>query len=269
MSSSDPVTPAQTVGAADERATRGHGAAAVEQAANLAAQKAMVRARMFGTATAKIGRYAILDVLGAGGMGTVYACFDDQLDRRVALKLVKGAATQEARGRMLREAQALAKLSHPNVVPVFEVGEHLGRVYIAMEYVRGSTLQRWQADEARDWADVFDAYLQAGFFGLGTSCRLKVRREHVLERLLRAKAKGVANDPSVLDPVDAEHSGRHPEVIPRDDVPNWPVQKDVVGFDDSLCDLAALGLVLDLQRVLAQERLRNLFGDARRRGCVE
>lgn len=66
----------------------------------------------------KIGRYAVLNLLGRGGMGTVYACFDDQLDRRVALKLVKNAGSAHSGKRMLREAQAMAKLSHPNVVPV-------------------------------------------------------------------------------------------------------------------------------------------------------
>lgn len=161
MSSSEPATPARSQGGPHERVTPREEDGAGGQP-DRAAQKAMVRARMFGTAAATIGRYAILEVLGAGGMGTVYACFDDQLDRRVALKLVQGAATEEARLRMLREARVMAKLSHPNVVPVFEVGEHLGRMYVAMEYVRGSTLRRWQSDPERTWAEVLDAYHQAG-----------------------------------------------------------------------------------------------------------
>lgn len=131
-----------------------------------AAERASVKAKLFGSPraadAAMVGRYAILKVLGEGGMGTVYACFDDQLDRRVALKLLKGPESEDARKRMLREAQAMAKLSHPNVVPVFEVGEHEGQLFVAMEYVRGQTLARWQSEEERDWKDVLEKYLQAG-----------------------------------------------------------------------------------------------------------
>ncbi|MEM6295475.1 MAG: serine/threonine-protein kinase, partial [Myxococcota bacterium] len=130
------------------------------------AERARVRAKLFGTSRADeaptIGRYAILKVLGEGGMGTVYACFDDKLDRRLALKLLKGPESDAARKRMLREAQAMAKLSHPNVVPVFEVGEHNGQLFVAMEYVKGMTLARWQSEEDRDWREVLEKYLQAG-----------------------------------------------------------------------------------------------------------
>ncbi len=110
----------------------------------------------------KIGRYTILRLIGEGGMGTVYACFDDQLDRQVALKLVRGIAGAEARTRMLREAQAMAKLSHPNVVPVFEVGEHETQLFVAMEYVRGRTLEQWQEEQKPGWPLVLGMYIQAG-----------------------------------------------------------------------------------------------------------
>ncbi len=128
------------------------------------ARRAAVKSKMFGTAPdgPKIGRYTVLDVLGEGGMGTVYAAHDDQLDRPVAIKLVKGGQTADARQRMLREAQAMAKLSHPNVVPVFEVGEHDGRLFVAMEYVRGHTLKRWRDDGVRPWTEVVEKYIQAG-----------------------------------------------------------------------------------------------------------
>lgn len=155
MSTPGPPTPPGA--AVSERATKD---GAATRHAHKDAQKAMVRARMFGTAAATIGRFAILSVLGEGGMGTVYACFDDQLDRRVALKLVKGTTSSHARQRILREARAMATLSHPNVVPVFEVGEHLGRLYVAMEFIKGQALVHWQRD--RDWREVVAAYRQAG-----------------------------------------------------------------------------------------------------------
>lgn len=124
-----------------------------------------IRARMFSTSVApKIGRYRVLNVLGEGGMGIVYGCFDESLERRVALKLVRGDHTQTARRRMLREARAMAKLSHPNVVPVFEVGEHEGQLFVAMEFIKGTTLFSWQSQDgvARPWKDVLAHYLQAG-----------------------------------------------------------------------------------------------------------
>src|SRR5690606_20128736 len=92
---------------------------------------------------AMVRRYVILELLGAGGMGEVFSAYDPELDRRIALKLVKPRQkerTQEARSRLLREAQALAKLSHPNVVAVYDVGEHGDRVFIAMEHVEGRTM---------------------------------------------------------------------------------------------------------------------------------
>jgi len=110
----------------------------------------------------KIGRYAILEVLGEGGMGTVYAVYDDKLDRRVALKLVRGVSSGTTRKRMLREAQAMAKLSHPNVVPVFEVGEHRGELFIAMEFVQGKTLRDWRDESPRTWREILSTYIQAG-----------------------------------------------------------------------------------------------------------
>jgi predicted Ser/Thr protein kinase len=122
-----------------------------------------VKAKLFAQSKAPtIGRYAVLQMLGEGGMGTVYAVYDDRLDRRVALKLVKGSQSDAARSRMLREAQAMAKLSHPNVVPVYEVGEERGQLFVAMEYVQGVTLRQWSDAQARDWADVLERYIQAG-----------------------------------------------------------------------------------------------------------
>jgi serine/threonine protein kinase len=75
----------------------------------------------------RLGRYVVLDVLGEGGMGTVYAAFDAELDRKLAVKLLhaqltRGDESLEARRRLLREAQAMAKLSHPNVVAIHDVG---------------------------------------------------------------------------------------------------------------------------------------------------
>ena len=112
----------------------------------------------------RIGRYTILRRLGRGGMGVVYAAYDDKLDRKIALKLVYVSRERGTIGqaRLLREAQALARLSHPNVVQVYEVGEHDRQVFLAMEFVSGVTLRSWARATPRPWREVLAIYLQAG-----------------------------------------------------------------------------------------------------------
>jgi tetratricopeptide (TPR) repeat protein/predicted Ser/Thr protein kinase len=107
-----------------------------------------------------LGRYVVLGELGAGGMAVVYAAFDAELDRKVALKLVR--AEPERRARVRREAQAMARLSHPNVAQIYDVGEHEDSVFIAMEHVTGQTLGDWLRARRSDWRQVRDVFLQAG-----------------------------------------------------------------------------------------------------------
>ena len=118
-----------------------------------------------------VGRYVILGQLGAGGMSVVYSAYDPDLDRKVAIKVLRTdaelAADLESSGGstgspLWREAQALAKLSHPNVVPVFDVGTLDGRVFIAMEQVEGQTLAAWLDEKSRSWRDVVARFIQAG-----------------------------------------------------------------------------------------------------------
>ena len=112
----------------------------------------------------RIGRFVVLRILGEGGMGVVYSAYDEELERKVAIKLVREAAHDgtEGRPRMLREAQAMARLSHPNVVQVYEVGEHEGQIFIALEFVRGETLAEHLAGAGRPWQEIRDLFVQAG-----------------------------------------------------------------------------------------------------------
>ena len=114
---------------------------------------------------AQLGRYIILEPLGAGGMGEVYTAYDPALDRRVALKVIRPMAdhgsTEGARSLLLAEAQALAKLSHPHIVHVYDVGTLGGDIYIAMEYIDGITLKAWLA-EARTWQATIATFMEAG-----------------------------------------------------------------------------------------------------------
>ena len=114
----------------------------------------------------QVGRFLPLKVLGQGGMGVVYAAYDPDLDRKVALKLlrVKGGHEdlEQGRARLLREAQAMARISHPNVIPVFEVGQWDSQIYVAMALVDGGTLRDWTKARPRTWQELLDKYLAAG-----------------------------------------------------------------------------------------------------------
>jgi eukaryotic-like serine/threonine-protein kinase len=118
---------------------------------------------------AKLGRYVILSRVGAGGMGVVFAAYDPELDRKVAIKLLRGSPggsgpkeLAEQRNRLLREAQAMAKLSHPNVITVHDVGTIDDQVFVAMEFVDGSTLTGWLRERKRPWREVMAVLLAAG-----------------------------------------------------------------------------------------------------------
>jgi tetratricopeptide (TPR) repeat protein/predicted Ser/Thr protein kinase len=106
-----------------------------------------------------MGRYLVLERLGAGGMGVVYAAYDPDLDRKVALKLLHGTAGDEERQRLLREAQAMARLAHPNVVTVHDVCPVGERLFIAMEFVDGQTLGAWLRERKRSWREIVEVLL--------------------------------------------------------------------------------------------------------------
>ncbi len=111
------------------------------------------------------GRYVLLERAGTGAMGEVFAAWDPELARRVALKLLRVDGVGGAAGtreRLLAEARAMARLSHPSIVPVYDVGEARGRTFVAMEYVDGMTLRDWAARGSRDWREVVRIYAQAG-----------------------------------------------------------------------------------------------------------
>ena len=93
------------------------------------------------TSLSQVGRYQILDKLGQGGMGSLYLARDPAIDRLVAIKLLRDDFdNQELRERFAREARSAGRLRHPNIVVVFDVGDHEGQPFIAMEYIPGETL---------------------------------------------------------------------------------------------------------------------------------
>jgi tetratricopeptide (TPR) repeat protein/predicted Ser/Thr protein kinase len=111
-----------------------------------------------------VGRYTILEVVGRGGYGEVYAAYDPELDRKIAIKFLHGVrsgGSSAAETRLLREAKAIAKLSHPNIVNVYDAGTFDGRVFVAMEFVDGETLKEWLTDKPRTRAEILDVFKNA------------------------------------------------------------------------------------------------------------
>jgi eukaryotic-like serine/threonine-protein kinase len=136
----------------------------VHQAPTLAPTEPADGEGILGRGTA-IGRFVVLGLLGKGGMGEVYAAHDPELDRDVAIKLLRGGAASESaegRTRLMREAQAIARVSHPNVVVVYDVGTFGKRVFIAMELVAGHTLRYWMHERSRTWPEVLEVFAAAG-----------------------------------------------------------------------------------------------------------
>jgi tetratricopeptide (TPR) repeat protein/tRNA A-37 threonylcarbamoyl transferase component Bud32 len=133
--------------------------------------QAAVEAQLFGRASqpVTVGRYTVQGPIGAGGMGSVVRAHDPELQREVALKLVRAERMGDAgtRARLVQEARAMARLAHPNVAMVFEVAEADGHLYVAMELVDGRDLRAWLDQASHDgaprpWRAVLELYGQAG-----------------------------------------------------------------------------------------------------------
>ena len=134
-----------------------------------------------------IGRYQLTALLGAGAAGIVYRAFDPELERVVALKILvntaEGAAP-EPRDRILREARAMAQLSHPNVVTVFDVGLADQAVFIVMEYAPGTTLERWLGASRRSRTEIVRAFIAAGKGLAAAHAKRLVHRDFKPENVL-------------------------------------------------------------------------------------
>lgn len=164
-------------------------------------------------ASARLGRFVLLQEVGAGAMGRVYAAYDEALDRRVAIKLLReDGPGDEDRARIHREAKAMARLSHPNVAQIHDAGEVDGRLYLAMEYIEGDSLDGWQRDRA--WRARLGMYLEAGRGLAAAHAAGVLHRDFKPQNVLigldgRPRvidfglARPVAEQEAVVEPVDA------------------------------------------------------------------
>ncbi len=151
------------VGTAARRSeARGEFAGEIQSAVGFSADDGERPAQKVGRGT-MLGRYVVTGNIGAGAMGVVYAAYDPELDRQVAIKLLSPRIVHvEGSARLQREAQVLARLSHPNVVAVYDVGEFSGQLFIAMELVSGQTLSAWLRTAPRRWDAILDVFMQVG-----------------------------------------------------------------------------------------------------------
>jgi predicted Ser/Thr protein kinase len=214
----------------------------------------------------EVGRYRVRRVLGQGGMGVVYLAEDPQLGRLVALKLLRpavGAEGQEHQRRLLREAQVLARVAHPNLVTVYDVGVHASMVFVAMEYVRGQTLDAWQRERPRKCVETLRQFVDAGR-GL-----IAVHDAGLVHRDFKPGNVMVASDGRVLllDFGLARSTVRTPGRDDDDDAaaaPSDAADDDISPVDDALgADLTRAGGILGTPAYMAPEQHLALEADAR------
>jgi tetratricopeptide (TPR) repeat protein len=207
-----------------------------------------------------IGRYTVLALVGRGGMGEVYAAYDPELDRKIALKLLlgaKGTGDARAQGRLLREAKAIAKVSHANVIVVHDAGTFDDRVFVAMEFVDGHTVKEWLADKPRTRAEIIDVFVSAAR-GLGAAHAAGlVHRDFKPHNVMVGKDGSVR----VMDFGLARQIGAGPDAHPADDDADVAAALEAAPLDDVA--LTRTGEIVGTPLYMAPEQFKAEATDAR------
>ncbi|PTL82785.1 serine/threonine-protein kinase [Vitiosangium sp. GDMCC 1.1324] len=218
---------------------------------------------------ATVGRYMVLEKLGSGGMGVVYAAYDPELDRKLALKLLHPGSDQVEKSggqaRLLREAQAMARLSHPHVISIYDVGTWRERVFIAMELVEGPSLRDWLKQGARPWREVVEVFVAAGRGLAAAHAAGLVHRDFKPDNVLLGKDGrvrvldfGLARQASVSAPASA----KPPPPVPEDPAPEALLPLPERGSSPLDTPLTRVGLVIGTPAYMAPESYGGVF-DAR------
>lgn len=209
-----------------------------------------------------VGPYVLLEQIGSGGMGVVFSAYDPRLDRKVALKLLWRGPQRDDRSsgqaRLLREAQALARLSHPNVVAVHDVGTFHGQVFMAMEFIEGDTLTGWLAGGKRRWREVLDVFLQAGRGLVASHEAGLIHRDFKPDNVLVGRSGRVCvTDFGLVRPTGEASSPTERSLAPAPD-DDSPISGPVLDMQITRADV-----VVGTPAYMAPEQLKGQAADAR------
>jgi len=210
----------------------------------------------------RLGRYVVLEEIGSGGMGLVFSAYDPELNRKVALKLLRPNQSErkKARSRLLQEAQALAKLAHPNVITVYDVGTIGERVFVAMELIEGATIKGWLAEKPRRWDEILEVFIPAGRGLAAAHAANLVHRDFKPDNVLIGRDGRVrVMDFGLARPVHSEHTdtGDHGD----DDDDDEPGSIDAEELYEPL--LTQTGSIMGTPAYMAPEQHQGKPTDAR------
>jgi tetratricopeptide (TPR) repeat protein len=211
----------------------------------------------------KLGRYVVEEQIGEGGMGLVLAAYDPELHRRVALKLLRPALTRggsgtDGRARLLREAQAMAQLSHPNVIHVYDVGTVGDHVFLALEFIDGENMGQWIRRDKPAWRDVLRVFIAAGRGLAAAHAAGLIHRDFKPDNVLMGKDGRVLVTDFGLARAETDRVDDSPTPMPS------PAPSSSRGSQPRLLEpLTAYGTVLGTPGYAAPEHLKGVTGDAR------